>query len=106
MDGPSVVLEQGRGTRFPTAEQWHAMVARDRHCAWPAGCDTPPSRCQAHHEPSWLDDGTSDVDAMRLLCNGHHWLRHQTGWTGKILPDGTYTVTNPHGKTFTSRPRC
>jgi Domain of unknown function (DUF222) len=106
MDGPSVILDQGRGTRHPTPEQWNALVARDRHCTWPAGCHAPPSRCHAHHEPSWLDGGTTDIAAMRLLCSGHHRLRHQPGWTAKILPDATYEITNPHGKTFSSKPRC
>jgi Domain of unknown function (DUF222) len=105
-DGPSVILDYGRATRTATIEQWNALLVRDRHCTWPAGCDVPANRCHAHHEPAWNDGGTTDLAAMRLLCTGHHWLRHQPGWTAKLLPDTTYTVTSPHGKTFTSKPRC
>ncbi len=105
-DGPSVVLDQGRGTRTCTPEQWNALVARDRFCAWPSGCDVPASRCQAHHEPAWIDGGTTDIAAMRLLCHGHHRLRHQPGWTAKILPDATYEAVSPAGRTFTSRQQC
>ena len=93
----------------------HASPPQSNGTPWSPETGTapgPPDATHHHHDAKpttnhhGSSDGTSDIDAMRLLCNGHHWLRHQHGWNGKILPDGTYTVTNPHGKTFTSRPRC
>ncbi len=105
-NGPSVILDYGRATRTTTPEQWNALLLRDRHCTWPAGCTIAAKRCHAHHEPEWIHSGTTNINTMRLLCTGHHWLRHQPGWHAKILPDTTYQVTSPKGKTFTSRPRC
>lgn len=41
-------LWMSRTVRTATPRQWRALIARDRHCAFP-GCTTKPSRCEAHH---------------------------------------------------------
>ena len=54
------VLDVGRRTRTVTAPLWAALVVRDRHCAFP-GCDTPTSRCDAHHIRLWADGGPTTL---------------------------------------------
>ncbi|MGH9211397.1 MAG: HNH endonuclease signature motif containing protein [Acidimicrobiales bacterium] len=90
-------------TRTAPANLYAALVARDQHCRFP-GCDRPAEWCEGHHVPSYLDGGPTSLTTMVLDCSRHHHLVHQPGWTDKLLPDGTYIVTNPQGQTFTTYP--
>ncbi len=65
------VLDVGRRTRTVTAPLWAALVVRDRMCAFP-GCDTPTSRCDAHHIRHWADGGPTSLTNLVLLCRFHH----------------------------------
>ncbi|MGH3508692.1 MAG: HNH endonuclease signature motif containing protein, partial [Nocardioidaceae bacterium] len=50
-----------------TAPIWKAMVARDKHCAFP-GCRRPPIACDAHHIVHWADGGGTGLDNLVLAC--------------------------------------
>jgi hypothetical protein len=39
-----------------------------------------------------------------LGCSRHHHLLHKPGWDAKLLPDRTFIVTRPDGRTIASRP--
>ncbi|MBC7679293.1 MAG: DUF222 domain-containing protein, partial [Pseudorhodobacter sp.] len=65
------VLDVGRRTRTVNAPIWAALVVRDRECAFP-GCDTPTSRCDAHHITHWADGGPTTLTNLVLLCRYHH----------------------------------
>ncbi len=65
------VLDVGRRSRTVTAPLWAALVVRDRCCAFP-GCDTPTSRCDAHHITHWADGGPTALANLVLLCRFHH----------------------------------
>lgn len=83
-DGP---LDVGRAQRLFTARQRVALAARDGGCRW-AGCDRPPSWCEAHHVDEWeRDDGATDVANGVLLCRFHHLNVHNNGW--RIVRRGT-----------------
>jgi hypothetical protein len=46
--GDSVPLDVGRNRRLITDHQRHALIARDKGCAFPH-CDRPPRWCDGHH---------------------------------------------------------
>lgn len=83
-DGDGEVLFHGREKRLATPAQVRALIARDRGCVQ---CGADPARCQAHHLTPFNSPkaGTTDIDAMALVCNScHHELHannHTLYWT-------------------------
>jgi hypothetical protein len=102
-DGPGVILDLGHTQRLVSRHQWHALVLRDKGCRHP-GCDRPPHWCEAHHVIPWEHGGPTDLTNLVLKCSRHHHLGHTPGWHDKLLPDGTYEVTTPTGRTLESKP--
>lgn len=103
MRAESVIIDYGRAIRTVSPSQWNALLLRDRQCRFP-DCDVPGPRCEAHHVVLWEDGGPTDLDNLALECPRHHRLLHKAGWHAKLLPDGTFEVTDPKGRTRTSRP--
>ncbi|MGH3347242.1 MAG: HNH endonuclease signature motif containing protein [Nocardioides sp.] len=62
---------------------WTALVARDRHCAFPS-CTRPPVMCHAHHIRHWADGGETALDNLVLLCGHHHRTIHHTPWRVRL----------------------
>ena len=79
------VLDLGQTRRLVSAAQWRALVARDRHCAFP-GCTRPAVMGHAHHIVHWADGGPTDLDNLVLLCGEHHRLIHDTPWQVRLNP--------------------
>ncbi len=82
------VLDVGRRTRVVGSGMWAALVVRDRCCAFP-GCDTPTSRCDAHHITHWADGGPTALTNLVLLCRFHHQRvlhddQHHDRWRVRI----------------------
>ncbi|MDP9070591.1 MAG: HNH endonuclease, partial [Actinomycetota bacterium] len=102
-DGRSSILDYGTATRTVPANLWAALVLRDRHCRHP-GCDRSSTWCEAHHVVPVLDNGPTCLSNLVLKCNRHHHVGHQPGWAEKLKPDGTLALTDPSGRTWTSRP--
>lgn len=102
--GGSTILDYGRTVRTAPANLFAALAARDGHCRFP-GCDRPPEWCEAHHLHHWAAGGDTKLEEMVLGCSRHHHLLHQPGWDGKLLPDGTFVVTTPDGRTLESKPQ-
>ncbi len=93
------VLDVGRRTRTVPAPIWAALVVRDAGCAFP-GCDTPTSRCDAHHVVHWADGGPTSLANLVLLCRYHHQRvihddQHQDRWTVRIDDDTGRPVFDP-----------
>jgi len=82
------VLDLGRATRLATANQRRALAVRDGGCVAP-GCTTAAWACEAHHVPAWEDGGRTDLDAMVLLCPGHHRAWHAHHLEVRLRPDRT-----------------
>jgi Domain of unknown function (DUF222) len=98
-------LWMSRTVRSATPAQWRALVARDRHCAFP-GCTVKPIWCQAHHILEYdRDNGPTDIDNMALLCGGHHTTVHKPGWTAKMDPGQYLVITKPDGHVLRGPPR-
>jgi hypothetical protein len=101
--GRSSILDYGTTTRTVPANLFNALVIRDRHCRFP-GCDRPPDWTEAHHVRWVLDGGPTSLDNLTLQCSRHHHLLHSPGWAAKLLPDGTFVVTGPDGRTLEGQP--
>jgi hypothetical protein len=92
----SQVLDVGRTSRLVTLGLWLALVARDRHCAFP-GCRRAPVACDAHHVRHWADGGRTALDNLVLLCRTHHTVIHTTPWQVTI-DDGRPVFHPPPGR--------
>ena len=79
------VLDVGRTSRLVTPALWRALVARDRHCAFP-GCTRPPVMGHAHHIIHWADGGNTSLDNLVLVCGEHHRVLHHTPWQVRLNP--------------------
>ena len=88
----------------PSAAQHEFIRTRDRRCRMP-GCTTRAAWADLDHVLAHACGGATSCDNLCCLCRRHHRLKtHAAGWTTRIDPDGTYTVTTPTGRTRTGRP--
>ncbi len=91
----SLPLDTGTPTSLITGGLRRAVIARDRHCAFP-GCDIPPNACQVHHIKERAKGGQTCLGNLVLLCVFHHLIAvHQWGWTLTLHADGTITAISP-----------
>jgi hypothetical protein len=98
--GPSMPLDVGDTDRIPWQIR-RAVTLRDRHCAFPGGCDQPAAACEPHHTDPRAIHGKTSLDKLATLCWWHHHIViHTWGWTVKINPDGTMTARKPDGTIF------
>jgi hypothetical protein len=94
---PSQPLDIGWANSIPPAIR-RAVIMRDRHCAWPGGCDRPASASDVHHIRHKGDGGQTSVANCGLFCQFHHDVCiHRWGWKVTLHPDGTWTATSPDG---------
>ena len=100
--GASEVLDVGRKTRVWNPAQERAIVVRDRHCRGP-DCTRPIVRF--HHVRYWGTGGPTSVANGVGLCEFHHWLVHEGGWTLTISPTRLCRWTDPDGRTHVTWPR-
>ena len=92
-----------RANRLPSKAQRRRLWRRDKGCRAP-GC-TRTRGLHAHHVIPWWQGGTTTLDNLVLLCEAHHHLAHEGGWT-LTLRDARVTLTSPDGsKTPTASPR-
>jgi hypothetical protein len=82
----SAILDFGRKTRLISPALRAFLIARDGGCVFP-DCGRPPSWCQGHHRQPWQHGGRTDRDGLDLLCDPHHHLVHEGGWTITIADD-------------------
>ena len=92
-----VPLDAGRSIRTANRQQRRALRAMYRTCAHP-DCTMPLSACKAHHIRWWWRHlGPTDLDNLIPLCERHHHLVHEGGWTLTMTPNRTTTWTRPDG---------
>jgi len=104
--GRSAVLDYGTATRTIPVTLWNALVVRDEHCRFP-GCDRPAVWGEGHYVRWFSDGGATALTNLVLLCSRHHHRLHEPGWSARLDPDATFTVTSPYGIVRTSVPdRC
>ncbi len=94
----SLPLDVGHADTIPGHIR-RAVILRDRHCAWPGGCDKPPSACQVHHIVPRSQGGKTRLPGLILLCSYHHQVCiHRLGWKVILHADGTREAISPHGE--------
>lgn len=108
-DGRSTILDFGTSVRTAPNGLFRAVALRDQHCRHPE-CDRGPEWCEFHHvqpwEPRYRGEprGPTSITNGVLKCSRHHHIGHQPGWSEKLEPDGTYHLTAPDGRTWTTHP--
>jgi hypothetical protein len=90
----SEVLDVGRTRRLVTPALWTALIARDRHCTFPA-CTRPPVMCHAHHIEHWADGGPTTLDNLAMLCGHHHRVIHHSPWQITLHPTDHHPQFHP-----------
>jgi hypothetical protein len=65
-----------------------------RTCIGPQ-CAVPFDDSYIHHVVPWYLGGRSDLDNLVPLCNEHHHLVHEGGWSLHLTPDRVATWTRP-----------
>lgn len=103
MAGRSAVIDYGTSTRTIPALLWNALVVRDEHCRFP-GCDRPSSWCEGHHVIPVIENGSTCLDNLVLVCSRHHHRLHHPGWAAKLTPDAVLEVTDPLGRVRSTAP--
>jgi len=101
-NGKSLPLDVGKVKGIPDHLR-RLVILRDRHCAWPGGCDKPPAGCQVHHIVHRAHGGKTRLSDLILLCEYHHQVCiHPLGWTLILHADGTTEARSPHGEILRS----
>ena len=80
--------------RTPNRAQRRALTALYSTCAHP-DCTMPVTSCKIHHITWYSRSGPTLLDNMIPLCEHHHHLVHEGGWTLTMTPDRTTTWTKP-----------
>ena len=81
----------------------HLSQVRHATCTGPT-CRRPASQCDFEHNVAF------EAGARTCLCNGgpkcrhDHRLKQHPRWKTDQLPDGTFRLTTPSGRTYTSEP--
>jgi hypothetical protein len=92
-------LDVGRSRRTIPPQLDRARQVRDHGCRYP-GCTRPHGWTQAHHVIHWKDGGATVLINIVSLCDYHHHVVHQPGWTATF--DGhTFAVYKPDGTRVT-----
>ncbi|MCW2797779.1 HNH endonuclease signature motif containing protein [Nocardioides sp.] len=84
---------------------------RDPHCVFP-WCERHSRSCDLDHinryDPGTADDpgppGQTRPENLAPLCRRHHRCKTRGRWRYLRNPDGTYTWTSPHGRTYQVTP--
>jgi hypothetical protein len=93
----SLPLDVGKATEQIPGHLRRAVIARDRHCAFP-GCRQRPAACQVHHIRPRSKGGGTSLTNLLLLCAFHHLIAvHRWGWQLTLHPDATVTAVSPDG---------
>jgi hypothetical protein len=95
---PSLPLDIGYADSIPGHIR-RAVILRDKHCAWPGGCDRPASASDVHHLVHKKDGGETSLHNLGLFCEFHHeTCIHRWGWQVTLHPDGTMQARSPDGR--------
>ena len=94
------VLDVGRTERTANRAQRRALRAMHRTCAHP-DCTVGFSACRIHHVKWWWEhNGPTDIDNLLPLCERHHHVVHEGGWTLTMTPDRVVTWIRPDGVVY------
>jgi hypothetical protein len=100
VDGSAVHV--GRKTRRIQGRLRRAAHARDRGRCRAPGCTNRAD--EIHHLRHWANGGPTCLPNLVSLCNGHHWLVHEGGWTMTVRRPGQWALLGPSGVTVGPNP--
>ena len=86
----------GRAGRIPPAWLRRSVRYRDRSCVFP-GCGRI-RWLHAHHLVHWTRGGRTDLDNLVMLCQAHHRLVHEGGWSIRGRPGRELRFHDPGGR--------
>jgi Domain of unknown function (DUF222) len=96
VDEHGTPLHLGRRTRRIRGRLARALRHRDHgHCQAP-GCTSTATI--THHIRHWARGGTTCLINLISLCDGHHWLVHDGGWTIAVIRPGAWRFYAPDGR--------
>ena len=84
----SVALDLGGESRLFSEAQRLAKGLQHPTCA-ADGCERPYAWCELHHREPWALGGHTDLKDATPLCHRHHQWIHDTGYSHRLLPDGS-----------------
>jgi Domain of unknown function (DUF222)/HNH endonuclease len=99
LGGRSEVLDVGRQRRLATRAQRRALRVMHPTCVHPS-CDVTFDACRIHHIAPWKSGGRTDLDNLVPLCERHHHLVHEAGWTIRLLPGRHAEWRTPAGRAY------
>jgi len=97
VDNQGVALDLGRSRRLASEPQRRVLAAQNRYCIFPS-CNWEARFCEPHHLDEWALGGRTSVKRMVPLCNQHHALVHEGGWTLQFQPDGKVAAVPPQSR--------
>jgi hypothetical protein len=99
----SAILDVDRTQlKVPAALRTYLTV-RDETCRFP-GCNRRAVYADADHTKARTTGGETAGDNLECLCEPHHYLKHEGGWSVVGNPDGLLTWTSPAGRTYITAP--
>jgi hypothetical protein len=91
-------LDVGRKQRTVSTPLRRALLARDRCCTFP-GCHRK-RYLDGHHLKHWINGGETTSDNMTLLCDYHHRLLHEGGFSIVKKAGDTLRFITADGRTI------
>ena len=102
----TAVLVEADGTVRKLAEQRtanrhqrRALAAMYATCAHPH-CQVAFSQCRIHHITWWTNGGQTILSNLLPVCETHHHLLHEGGWTITMTPTRDVTWIRPDGSVW------
>lgn len=75
------------------------MILRDQHCVFP-WCATDARSCDLDHIEPYDEGGPTTPENLAPLCRHHHRAKTRRRWHYQREPDGSYTWTGPHDRSY------
>jgi hypothetical protein len=104
-DAAGAPIAEVRGPRAPSPKMVRQLRYRDRRCVFP---NCSHSRyTDAHHIKWWSQGGKTELGNLVLLCDLHHKLVHEHGWSlERDAASGEVKWFRPDGTGYRAGPRA
>jgi|GEM_PF-1545613 len=102
-DADGMPLNVGRKSRSIPPAIHRALRARDRGCRFP-GC-TARHFVEGHHVHHWADGGETSLQNLVQLCQFHHRLVHEGGYSVHVCGHQRFAFTRPDGRVIEAVPK-
>jgi hypothetical protein len=97
------ILDFDRTSYRVPAELRRVLRWRDGHCRAP-GCSAPLANCELDHTGGFARGGTTSLWNLAHLCDNHHHLKHEAGWSLRQSAGGVLEWRSPTDRSYRSYP--